>query len=170
MASGTVNDNAVNLFVIGSCVNGSAIARDAPGSSLSGGNFPVSFAGGLIEMLKTDCPFLDDFRARRLMKAYGMDASNLIGVANSADELGQRFGATLTAREVDWLIDMEFARTAEDVVWFRSKIGLCLTGSQIEALEAHMASRRTSDRANQNPSVQRTEKQPVDRDNGTAPL
>ena len=48
--------------------------------------------------------------------------------AESAGDLGEHFGATLTAREVDWMINHEFARTAEDVLWRRSKLGLRLSG------------------------------------------
>ena len=114
------------------------------GVALPGGDFPVSGVLQLIEKLKAEFPFLDDFWARRLIKAYGTDAWNMIGGAGSADDLGQDFGATLTAKEVDWLMDKEFARAAEDVVWRRSKLGLRLSGAQIEALAAYMASRQIS--------------------------
>jgi glycerol-3-phosphate dehydrogenase len=115
------------------------------GVALPGGDFPVSGVGPLIEKLKTDYQFLDDFWSRRLIKAYGTDAWNVIGAAKSPDELGQEFGATLTAREVDWLMDKEFARSAEDVAWRRSKLGLRLNGAQIEALDVYMTSRQRSD-------------------------
>jgi len=50
-----------------------------------------------------------------------------LGVATLASELGGDSGATLTAREVAWLIDKEFAQTAKDLIWRRSKLGLRLT-------------------------------------------
>ena len=47
----------------------------------------------------------------------------------------------LTAREVAWLMDKEFAQTAEDVIWRRSKLGLRLTNAQIERLQNWMQRR-----------------------------
>ena len=72
------------------------------------------------------------------MKAYGNEAFDVLGAANLATDLGEDFGATLTAREVAWLMDKEFAQTAEDVIWRRSKLGLRLTDAQIERLQSWM--------------------------------
>ena len=44
--------------------------------------------------------------------------------------------ATLTEAEVRWLMDREYARTAPDVIWRRSKLGLRLDPAQIAAIEA----------------------------------
>ncbi len=116
------------------------------GVALPGGDFPVSGVPDLIDELKAAYPFLDDFWARRLVKAYGTEAGMVLGEAGSADDLGQAFGATLTEREVEWLMDKEFARTAEDVVWRRTRLGLRMTGGQIERLDAWMTSRSSSNR------------------------
>ena len=72
------------------------------------------------------------------MRAYGTDAWTVLGDAASADDLGQAFGATLTAREVSYLMAHEYARSAEDVVWRRNKLGLRLEKSQIAALDEWM--------------------------------
>jgi glycerol-3-phosphate dehydrogenase len=53
--------------------------------------------------------------------------------------LGQDFGATLTEAEVRWLMAQEFAATAADVVWRRSKLGLRMSADQIEKLDRFMA-------------------------------
>ncbi len=105
---------------------------------LPGGDFPVSQVQNLIADLTRDYPFLSDRWATRLIKAYGTDAREILGDAKSATDLGADFGATLTAAEVQWLMVHEFAHTAEDVVWRRSKLGLRLTKDQIAALEAFM--------------------------------
>jgi glycerol-3-phosphate dehydrogenase len=68
-----------------------------------------------------------------------MDAFEVLGDAKSDADLGQNFGANLTAREVDWLIENEYARCAEDVVWRRSKLGLRLSADEIKALDDWMA-------------------------------
>jgi glycerol-3-phosphate dehydrogenase len=49
------------------------------------------------------------------------------------------FGATLTEAEVRWLMTHEYATTAADVVWRRSKLGLRMTADQIETLDRYMA-------------------------------
>ncbi len=53
-------------------------------------------------------------------------------------DLGQDFGATLTEREVTWLMQREFARQADDILWRRSKLGLRLSKEQADALERWM--------------------------------
>jgi glycerol-3-phosphate dehydrogenase len=93
----------------------------------------------LIETLKADYPFLDDRWAARLVRAYGTEAKAMLGDAASAADLGPDFGATLTGQEVRWLMDREYARRAEDVVWRRTKLGLRMSADQLAALDAWMA-------------------------------
>ncbi|WP_089948525.1 glycerol-3-phosphate dehydrogenase [Litoreibacter albidus] len=106
------------------------------GVPLPGGDFPVDGVGALKQRLSAQFPFLDDAWAARLIKAYGLDAFDLLGDAASIADLGQSFGFNLTEREVRWLVDHEFAQTAEDIVWRRSKLGLRLTTEEIDALDA----------------------------------
>jgi len=84
-------------------------------------------------------PFLTDYWAARLVRAYGTEAATILGQATTAEALGQDFGATLTEVEVHWLMSHEFAATAADVVWRRSKLGLRMTADQIERLDRFMA-------------------------------
>ncbi|MBV6636070.1 MAG: glycerol-3-phosphate dehydrogenase, partial [Mameliella sp.] len=72
------------------------------------------------------------------------EAAKVLGDAKEAADLGRDFGATLTEAEVTWLMTHEYARTAEDVVWRRNKLGLRLDAGQIEALDAWMARNRHS--------------------------
>ena len=65
--------------------------------------------------------------ARRLVRAYGTRLDRILGDArDSRDDLGERFGDDLTAAEVRYLMRHEFAETADDVLWRRSKLGLRL--------------------------------------------
>ena len=73
------------------------------------------------------------------MRAYGTEARDILGGAKSAGDLGRDFGAGLTEAEIRWLMSREFARTAEDVLWRRSKLGLRLSKDQAAALETWMA-------------------------------
>ncbi|MBO6637815.1 MAG: glycerol-3-phosphate dehydrogenase [Roseitalea sp.] len=112
---------------------------------LPGGDFPIDGFDTLVGQLKTDYPFLDERWARRLIRAYGTDARTLLGDAKRAGDLGTDFGATLTEAEIGWLIEMEYARTADDVVWRRSKLGLRLSADQIAAIDAFMQARQGLD-------------------------
>ena len=111
------------------------------GVALPGGDFPQDGVADLIAALRRDYPFLTAFWAKRLIRAYGTEAPAVLGDAESPADLGRDFGATLTAREVDWLMTREYARRAEDVVWRRNKLGLRLDEGQIATLDAWMQAR-----------------------------
>jgi glycerol-3-phosphate dehydrogenase len=62
----------------------------------------------------------------------------MLGDAASYADLGEDFGATLSEREVRWLMDQEYARAADDIVWRRTKLGLKLKPEDIAALDSWM--------------------------------
>jgi glycerol-3-phosphate dehydrogenase len=74
------------------------------------------------------------------VRAYGTEAAQVMGNATKAEDLGQDFGATLTAREVTWMMRREYAKRAEDIVWRRTRLGLRMTKAQIKALDDWMTS------------------------------
>ncbi|MFV0358335.1 glycerol-3-phosphate dehydrogenase [Tropicimonas sp.] len=127
------------------------IAAHVPGGTgtwtarapLPGGDFPVDGVDALIARVRHAYPFLDAAWAERLVRAYGTEVPEVLGAASSADDLGRGFGHSLSEREVVWLMDREFAATAEDVLWRRSKLGLRLSAAEVEALEDWMHARRT---------------------------
>ena len=118
--------------------------RWTAGAALPGGNFPVAAVAATIAKLSGDYPFLSPFWAKRLVRAYGTEAQAVLGTARTPADLGIDFGATLTEREVEWLMEHEFARSAVDVVWRRSKLGLRLSNDQIRALDHWMQTRRAA--------------------------
>jgi glycerol-3-phosphate dehydrogenase len=81
------------------------------------------------------------------VRAYGTDAERILQGAVAPAELGRDFGATLTEVEVRWLMEHEFARRAEDVVWRRSKLGLRMTPAEVAALDDWMRAQQTRDAA-----------------------
>ncbi len=111
------------------------------GVSLPGGDFPVDGAPDLVRQVQTDYPFLTRAWAHRLVRAYGTEAWDILGAAKDQTDLGEDFGATLTETELVWLMDKEYARTAEDVVWRRNKLGLRLSPEQIDRLDDWMTNR-----------------------------
>ena len=112
------------------------------GAALPGGDFPVDGMHALKEAIANAYPFLDAAHAGRLARAYGTQAFKVLGEAKKLGDLGRSFGGTLTQREVVWLMEHEFARTAQDVVWRRSKLGLAMSPQEIDSLADWMKDRR----------------------------
>ena len=107
--------------------------------ALPGGDFPHDGVQALTEKLRASYPFLTPYWAGRLIRAYGTEAFTVLGQSGTPEALGEDFGATLTGAEVRWLMTREYAVTAADVVWRRSKLGLRMTNDQIERLDRFMA-------------------------------
>jgi glycerol-3-phosphate dehydrogenase len=126
----------------------SHLGRDAQSwtkvAPLPGGDFPVTGVDAVIDALCDEFLFIDRPWATRLVRCYGTDARKIYSGATSVSDLGECFGSTLFAAEVIWLMTHEFARTAEDVVWRRTKLGLHLNNDQIENINSWMADRLTS--------------------------
>ncbi len=107
------------------------------GAPLPGGDF----SGGLPALearLAARYPWLDGIARRRLARAYGTEVEALLGDATEMAALGQHYGHGLSDRELDWLRREEWTRTAEDVLWRRSKLGLHLSPAQQAAVAAAM--------------------------------
>jgi glycerol-3-phosphate dehydrogenase len=110
--------------------------------ALPGGDFAVDGFDRLVKDLQAAYPFLGPDWARRLVRAYGTEARDILGDAQSAADLGPEFGATLTGAEVRWQMRREYAREAADVVWRRTRLGLKMNDAQIAALDEWMRQER----------------------------
>lgn len=97
-------------------------AAPLPGGDIAGLDFD-----GFVAAQAAAFPWLPQDAIRRLARAYGTRMAQVLGDARGFDDLGQHFGGGLTVAEVIYLICHEFARSAEDVLWRRSKLGLHLT-------------------------------------------
>jgi glycerol-3-phosphate dehydrogenase len=86
-------------------------------------------------------PALPPALLRRLARAYGTRTDALLGAAQSVEQLGRAFGGDLYQAEVDYLVTQEWARTAEDVLYRRSKLGLHVPEGTAEALDAYLSER-----------------------------
>ena len=73
-----------------------------------------------------------------MTRLYGTRARKLLGLAKSLPDLGRNFGADLYEAEIRYLIEQEWALTAEDILWRRTKRGLRLSREQAAALEEFM--------------------------------
>ena len=108
------------------------------GVPLPGGDFPVDGVDALTGKLQAEYDFLDKNWAQRLVRTYGTLAWDMLGNARAAVDLGTHFGATLHGREIDWAIDNEWVRSADDLLWRRTKLGLTLTSVEVAKIEAHI--------------------------------
>jgi glycerol-3-phosphate dehydrogenase len=106
---------------------------------LPGGDLPAGGAPALAAALLAERPWLAADIAARLARSYGSEARRLLDGARAPGDLGRAFGAGLTAREVDWLVTEEWATTADDILWRRSKLGLHLSPAAQAALAAYLA-------------------------------
>ncbi|MBO0662181.1 glycerol-3-phosphate dehydrogenase [Jiella sp. MQZ9-1] len=103
-------------------------------AALPGGDFPVDGVADLEAGLARNAPQLEAATIRRLVRAYGTDAASFVG----ADTMGKHLGHGLYAAEVDFLIEKEWAVSAEDVLWRRSKLGLRFSPEETAGLAKYM--------------------------------
>ena len=105
---------------------------------LPGGDLPGADFDAFLAALRQARPWLPADLARRLARAYGSRVDRILGDATTMAGLGRDFGGGLTEAEVTYLRDQEWARTAEDVLWRRSKLGLHVPPGTREALRAFL--------------------------------
>jgi glycerol-3-phosphate dehydrogenase len=107
---------------------------------LPGGDIGGDFDAFLAEVTARK-PFLEPRLARRLARAYGSRLWRFLEPARGMADLGADLGHGLTEAELAYLRDHEWARTAEGVLWRRSKLGLRLDATQSEAVERALTPR-----------------------------
>jgi len=108
--------------------------------TLPGGDFTPGSDDALVVEARRRWPFLAEAQARRLVAAYGTRVKLVFENVARAEDLGPSFGAGLTGAEVGYLMRHEWAETADDVLWRRSKLGLYLTKDEVAAVERFMTS------------------------------
>ena len=111
-------------------------------SRLPGGEFPAEGFDGVVAEMIERWPFLTEPHARRLARAYGLRCERILGEAQSLDDLGPRFAGDLTGAELRYLVAHEWAQTADDVLWRRSKLGLKASAEDRAAIDDFIASLR----------------------------
>ena len=105
------------------------------GSLLPGGkDLPDGGIAALAEELARDHPALDAPTAERLARSYGSEAREMLRGAQ-----GEDFGHGFCEAELRWLVEKEWAATAEDVLWRRTKLGLVMEQRQVERIGAYLA-------------------------------
>ena len=111
------------------------------GVALPGGDFPVDGVDALAARIAARYPFLSAHEVQRLLRTHGTETFAVLGEARARADLGRDFGAGLSEAEVEWFLTREYARTAEDILWRRTKLGLHMTTAEVEGLAGWLAAR-----------------------------
>ncbi|MBY0336589.1 MAG: glycerol-3-phosphate dehydrogenase [Acetobacteraceae bacterium] len=83
-------------------------------------------------------PWLPEEWVPRLVRTHGGELLQVLGDAQHVDDLGRHYGAGLTEREVEHMIRHEWARSADDILWRRTKLGLHMDEAGQRALRERM--------------------------------
>ena len=116
-------------------------------STLPGGDLPDADFDRWYKEFSARHAWLPEPLARHYARLYGSRADELLAGATRLDQLGRHFGAFLYEREARFLIDEEWALTAEDILWRRTKHRLQLSAEERRAFEAWLAERPTAQAA-----------------------
>ena len=122
-----------------------AWTREVP---LPGGAFESQ--AQLVDKLKSDFPWLSEQVCQRYARQYGLLCYKFLKNDSTLASMGKDFGANLYKAEIDYLIDYEWAMTAEDILWRRTKHGLRLTESQQAVLGDYVQQRLADAEGKQN--------------------
>ena len=108
---------------------------------LPGGDLPEGSFAVFLRTLERRYRWLPQPLRLRLGRAYGTRIERLLNGATSLDSLGQQLLPQLYEREVEFLCREEFARSATDILWRRSKLGLHVQGEDTTALTRWLEAR-----------------------------
>jgi len=112
--------------------------------ALPGGDLGPGGQAAFLQQLIKRYPDLPVALLDALMRRHGTRALDILGDARTTAELGQDFGGNLYEQEARYLVANEWAHTADDILWRRTKAGLHMTPEQRERFANHMESSRTA--------------------------
>ncbi|HEY7689025.1 MAG TPA: glycerol-3-phosphate dehydrogenase [Dongiaceae bacterium] len=114
------------------------------GAALPGGDIANADFEGFLDQARSDWPWLPADLARRLARAYGTRMQQILANAGSLAGLGRDFGDGVYEREIRYLTEQEWAMSADDVLWRRSKLGLHVKSETAAALNAWFGAAQTA--------------------------
>lgn len=107
-----------------------------PGGDIPGGNLEKFFKTLIIQY-----PWMPEKILRRYAKNYGTRTALLLQNTTCVEDLGDAYSKDLFQVEIDYLIKHEWAKTAEDVLWRRTKLGLTYPKANLKKLEDFLSSK-----------------------------
>ena len=103
-----------------------------PGGGIPNADFDTWFSGFRERHSWMPTPLCEHYA-----RNYGTLAENMLGGAKRLADLGRHFGALCYQVEIDWLIENEWARTAEDALTRRTRHAFFLDRKQIDAVDTY---------------------------------
>ena len=128
-------EQAVDMLAGPLGADGSRWTGDAP---LPGGDIPGADIAGFTARCAARYPWLPEGLLRHCVRHYGTEIHTLLGGRSSVNDLGEHFGAGLYAAEVAYLARREWARSADDILWRRTRKGLGVSAEGVERLRAYL--------------------------------
>ncbi len=120
-------------------------AKNAPWTAreaLPGGDFPDASYDAAFASYAKRYDWMAPTMLKRLLRAYGTRIEMIVGDAKQLSDLGNCYGHDLYEAELRYLIDHEWVREVNDLIWRRSKLGLRLSADQIAVLKTRLADER----------------------------
>ncbi|HEY0766811.1 MAG TPA: glycerol-3-phosphate dehydrogenase [Steroidobacteraceae bacterium] len=105
------------------------------GATLPGGDLPQGSFAVFLRTVERRYPWLPAKLRLRCAHAYGTRLERVLGTARAPADLGRELLPQLYEREVEYLCREEFARTTQDILWRRTKLGLQLLNADPGPLE-----------------------------------
>lgn len=115
---------------------GNAWTEDAllPGAEMTAANFET-----FIKTLRRECGWMPRALVDRYARAYGERARKILKGCRVMDDLGQHFGDDVYEAEIQYLIQNEWAKSANDILWRRSKLGLHISVETEKTLKKYLS-------------------------------
>jgi len=105
---------------------------------LPGGDIANADFNAFMAQLKPQYDWLDESLLLDYARNYGTRIHTLLDKAASMGDLGRHFGGLLYQREVDYLVEHEWARSAEDILWRRTKKGLHTEDAAADVVQTYL--------------------------------
>jgi glycerol-3-phosphate dehydrogenase len=107
--------------------------------ALSGGDFGGRDFQSVLAEFRSRYRGLDPHWLARLLRRHGTLAAKILDNAKAETDLGENFGGGLYERELAYLIEHEWVRSGEDVLWRRTKCGLHMSAAQRRRVDGRVA-------------------------------
>lgn len=105
-----------------------------PGGDIQDADFNLFFHNCIQSYPWMPAELLQDY-----VRNYGTLVHTILDGCHSVADLGEYFGGSLYEKEVEYLVDHEWARSSDDILWRRSKKGLQLNDDEINHLSKHLS-------------------------------
>nr|WP_300314045.1 glycerol-3-phosphate dehydrogenase [Halomonas sp.] len=113
-------------------------AAPLPGGDMPGADFDAFLAG-----LEHDYPWLEHATLKRYARLYGTITRQILGEAKGYEDLGEHLGADLYAAEARYLMEQEWACTAEDILERRTKLYLVMSNEEVARVRAWVKAQKS---------------------------